>query len=289
MRNLMISSALFWAALFAPLLQAAPEFPPLSGRVVDQANLLSPQAERELTALLAQHEEATSNQVVVVTLSSLGGYEIADYGYQLGRHWGIGQQGRDNGALLIVAPSERKVRIEVGYGLEGSLTDARSKQIIETEITPRFKQRDMEGGIIAGTRAILGTIEGTYEPQPKRSGKGMEGGINALFILLIATMVFGDFIRGLVGNRLLASGIMGGIAFVLGLLLYSLALGIFAGVAIFLLQLLTGSGGRGGGGYYGGGGGYYRGGYSSSGGSFGGGGFSGGGGSFGGGGASGGW
>lgn len=289
MRNLIIASALFCAVIFAPLLQAVPEFPALSGRVVDQANLLSPQAERQLTVMLSQHEEATSNQVVVVTLSSLGGYEIADYGYQLGREWGIGQKGRDNGVLLIVAPNERKVRIEVGYGLEGSLTDARSKQIIETEITPRFKKKDMEGGIIAGIRAILGTIEGTYEPQPQKSGNGVEGGMNTLFILLIVTMVFGDSVRGLVGNRLLASGIMGGIAFVLGLLLSSLALGIFAGVAIFLLQLLTGSGGRGGGGYYGGGGGYYSGGYSSGGGSSGGGGFSGGGGGFGGGGASGGW
>ena len=177
-------------------LQAAPEFPALSGRVVDQANLLSASTERQLTTLLAEHEQKSSNQVVVVTLPSLQGYDIAEYGYQLGRHWAIGQQGRDNGVLLIVAPNERKVRIEVGYGLEGTLTDALSKTIIESEITPRFKQGDMERGIVEGTRAILGTIEGSYKPQQRAAGGVTNSSAFDFFgAAVILTMIFGGMVQ----------------------------------------------------------------------------------------------
>jgi uncharacterized protein len=285
MRNFMNLAVLLWAALVSMTLQAAPEFPPLTGRVVDRAELLSPQAEQQLSTLLARHEQATSSQVVVVTLNTLQGYAISEYGYQLGRHWEIGQQGRDNGVLLIVAPNEKEVRIEVGYGLEGSLTDALSKNIIETEITPRFRQGDMEGGIVNGTRAILGTIEGSYKPQ-KRSRAGKSGSAFDFFgAAVILSMIFGGVIRSFIGNRLLASVVLGGIAGLIGFLIFSIAIGVFAGIAVFLIQLLTGTGRGGGGGFYGGG--YYGGGYSSGGGF--GGGFSGGGGGFGGGGASGGW
>lgn len=265
--------------------QAAPQFPELTGRVVDQAGVLSAQTINKITAMLQRHEEATSNQVVVVTLKSLQGYEISDYGYQLGRFWKIGQEGRDNGVLLIVAPNERKVRIEVGYGLEGSLTDALSKNIIETVITPRFKQGDMEGGIREGTRAILAAIEGTYTPKKRKAGTNVDEAFNFFGAAVFLALFFSGGVRHYIGNRTLASGILGGIALLIGLLLYSLAIGILAGVAVFLITLLSGLGGGGGRGGYGGG--YYGGGYSSGGGFSGG--FSGGGGSFGGGGASGGW
>ena len=139
--------------------QSAPEFPALTGRVVDQANILSPQAEANLTRVLADHEQATTNQVVVVTLPNLQGYEIADYGYQLGRHWGIGQKGKDNGVLLLVALEERKMRIEVGYGLEGELTDAASSLIINRVMAPMFQQGQLEQGIIAGVGAILTVLQ----------------------------------------------------------------------------------------------------------------------------------
>lgn len=286
MRRALFYAGLCWALLLFVLpAQAAPEFPALTGRVVDQAGLLSPQSIREITALLQRHEEATSNQVVVVTLNSLQGYEISDYGYQLGRFWQIGQEGRDNGVLLIVAPNERKVRIEVGYGLEGSLTDALSKNIIETVITPRFKQGDMEGGIKEGTRAILAAIEGTYTPQKRKAGANVDEAFNFFGAAVFLSLFFGGGVRHFIGNRTLASSVMGGIALLIGLLLYSLAIGVLAGVAVFLITLLSGLGGGGGrGGYYGGG--YYGGGHSGGGFS---GGFSGGGGSFGGGGASGGW
>ena len=133
---------------------AQPAFPSLSGRVVDQARLLSDTREAEITAKLEALEADTSDQLVVVTIDSLQDLEIEDYGYQLGRAWGIGQEGQNNGVLLIVAPNERKVRIEVGYGLEPVLTDALSNQIIQREILPPFRQGGFERGITAGVDAI---------------------------------------------------------------------------------------------------------------------------------------
>lgn len=292
MRQLLTLAGLFWATLLLVLpAQAAPEFPALSGRVVDQAGMLSAATQQQLTVLLQQNENSSSNQLVVVTVNSLQGYTIEEYGYQLGRHWGIGQKGLDNGVLLIVAPSERKVRIEVGYGLEGTLTDALSSNIIQTVILPRFRQGRMEQGVIEGTRATLAAIAGTYEVKKgSRTTSGSRSTSSAFDFFgtaVILSMIFGGGVRHFIGNRVIAGIFVGGIAGLIGFLLYSLAIGVFAGIAVFLLQLFIGSGGpRGGGGTFGGGG-YYGGGYSS-GGSFGGG-FSGGGGSFGGGGASGGW
>jgi uncharacterized protein len=131
------------------------KFPPLTGRVVDDAGILSPSTISELDEMLAQHEHTTSEQIVVATLGSLQGHSIEDYGYQLGRSWGIGQKGKNNGAIFIVAPNEHKVRVEVGYGLEGQLTDAASRVIIENYITPQFRKGDFNAGVLAGTGAIL--------------------------------------------------------------------------------------------------------------------------------------
>jgi uncharacterized protein len=156
-------SALFLLAI-ALVHAAEPEFPPLTGRVNDRAGLLSERDERELEAALARFEAETTDQIVIVTLESLQGLPIEEYGYQLGRHWGIGQKGKDNGALLIVAPEEREVRIEVGYGLEGELTDAQSRTIIETRILPYFRQGDFATGIKAGVAAMIETLGGSYEP-----------------------------------------------------------------------------------------------------------------------------
>jgi uncharacterized protein len=135
-------------------------FPELSGRVVDQADLLSAEDRAALTATLENLEAKTTDQLVIVTLKSLQGTSIEDYGYQLGRHWQIGQKGKNNGALLIVAASERRVRIEVGYGLEGTLTDALTRYIIETSILPRFKAGDFPGGIKLGTEKIVQLLTG---------------------------------------------------------------------------------------------------------------------------------
>lgn len=161
MRALLI--ALFGAliGLWLPLTADAasePSFPALTGRVVDAANILSAQTEQTLTGELAAFEAATSRQVVIVTVPDLQGYAIDDYGTRLGRAWGIGQRGKNTGALLIVAPKERSVRIEVGYGLEGELTDAQASQIIQQTILPRFRQNDFNGGVSAGTAAVLAAL-----------------------------------------------------------------------------------------------------------------------------------
>ena len=142
----------------------AQTFPALTGRIVDEANLLDPAQEAELTVKLEGLETRTKRQFVVATLNSLQGYDIADYGYQLGRHWAIGQDGvgeaeKDNGAILIVAPNERKLRIEVGYGLEPVLTDGFSSSVIRNNITPLFKAGDFAGGINIGVDKIITQIE----------------------------------------------------------------------------------------------------------------------------------
>ena len=140
--------------------------PPLTGRVVDQAGILSASAEQSLTAELRTHEAATGQQVVVATLASLEERDIAEYGVALGRAWGIGQKDKNTGVILLVAPNERAVRIEVGYGLEGTLTDATSRLIIENVILPQFRAGNMEAGIIAGIDAMLPVLRGDPEAAP---------------------------------------------------------------------------------------------------------------------------
>lgn len=140
--------------------KAAPTFPPLTGRVVDDAHLLNPADRAQLAAELKALEDKTSDQLVVVTLPSLQGYPIETFGYQLGRHWGIGTKKLNNGALLIVAPKEHKVRIEVGYGLEPVLTDALSRVIIDAAILPQFRKGDYAAGIKAGVAQIIRALGG---------------------------------------------------------------------------------------------------------------------------------
>jgi len=152
-----IAGALLLAALLLKPGQALadPVFPPLSGRVVDAANIIPDDQEAQLAQKLAALETQSHRQLVVATLPDLQGYEISDYGYQLGRAWGIGSKEKNDGALLIVAPKERKVRIEVGYGLEGIVTDGLSSLIIQQTILPKFKAGDMPGGIEAGADALV--------------------------------------------------------------------------------------------------------------------------------------
>lgn len=237
------------------------QFPALSGRVVDQARLLTPEKEAELTARLEALERDTSDQLVVVTIDSLQGLEIEDYGYRLGRAWGIGQAEENNGALLIVAPNERKVRIEVGYGLEPILTDGLSALIIHNEILPSFRDGHFERGIDQGVTALeaqlrLDPAEAEARAAAADSPKaGVPVGplimIGVILLLMFIGMI-GALGRG--GRRRRGSGV--------------------APILIWAASEALRSSSRGGGGSSWGGGG---------------GGFSGGGGSFGGGGASGGW
>ncbi len=146
------------AALFAsPVL--AQTFPELTGRVVDAANVIPADVEAQLDAKLTEFETRTQRQFVVATVPSLEGYDIADYGYRLGRKWGIGDKEGNDGVILLVAPNDRKVRIEVGYGLEPVLTDGYSTLIVQNTILPAFKAGDMPGGIAAGTDMIIKQLE----------------------------------------------------------------------------------------------------------------------------------
>ena len=135
-------------------------FPTLSGRIVDGAGIISPDARARIEAKLSALEAKTSDQVVIATVRSLQDTSVEDFANRLYRHWALGQKDKNNGVLVLVAPSERKVRIEVGYGLEGALTDALSKIIITTAIAPRFKTGDFGGGLEAGVDAILHILTG---------------------------------------------------------------------------------------------------------------------------------
>lgn len=236
--------------------RAAPTFPALSGRVVDSANILSPATEAQLTAQSQALEAKTGTQFVVVTLASLQDYAIEDYGYQLGRAWGIGTKGENDGILLIIAPNDRKVRIEVGYGLEGVMTDAFSNLILQRQVLPRFRAGDVEGGVQAGAAAIIAQISADPErqkaaltdaSQAAKADSGFDPSAAVWLILIILWIVFNTMRRTRYGHRMRGRSVGG------------------------LPIILWGGGGHRGG--FGGGG--FGGGFGGGGGSFGGGGSSG--------------
>jgi len=156
------------------VLASAQGVPTLTGRVVDNAEILAPQTEASITSLLENHELETSNQVAVLTISTLGGESIESYATRVFRAWGLGRADVNNGVLLLIAKNDRELRIEVSYGLEGSLTDAEAGRIIRNVIVPMFRSDDFAGGTLAGVRAIIGTIEGTYSPPEDGGGGGDE-------------------------------------------------------------------------------------------------------------------
>ena len=181
--------------LCATALHATPDFPALTGRVVDEANLMSRKQAHQLAQQLAVFEKRSGVQLVVVSIDTLAGDTIEEYGYQLGRHWGIGQKGKNNGVLLIIAQDERKVRIEVGYGLEGALPDAIAANIIQTRILPAFKRGDMVAGILAGSQGIMQALAGEYQPVDNTSKADKQGG-PWLFILVVIAMIVLHNLRG---------------------------------------------------------------------------------------------
>ena len=185
------SIALLMLCLILPVL-AATTFPALTGRVVDQAGLLNSKTTAQLEQQLQAHEAATGNQVVVVTLKDLQELTIEDYGYQLGRAWGIGQKNKNNGVLLIVVPSLHKVRIEVGYGLEGVLTDAISSNIIQMVILPAFRSGNFDQGVLQGSEAIIQALGGQYRfRSPPQGEKELPPWWVIFFIPLIFFRRFG--------------------------------------------------------------------------------------------------
>jgi uncharacterized protein len=162
-------------------------FPELSGRVVDEAGILDADTRARLEKLSADLEAKTTDQLVVVTLKSLRGTSIEDYGYQLGRKWQIGQKGKNNGVLLIVAPNDKRVRIEVGYGLEPTLTDAISSVIIQGSILPRFRAGDFAGGTLRGAQDIVQVISGDAKEIQERAAQRQQAqGLSAAEMMIIA-------------------------------------------------------------------------------------------------------
>jgi uncharacterized protein len=176
-------------------LLAAPQFPSLTGRVVDDAEVLSPTTQAQVLTWLEDFERTSGRQVVVATVKSLQGYPIEDYGYQLGRAWGIGDKQRNTGAILLVAPNDRSVRIEVGYGLEGELTDAVSRRIIEQDILPAFRQGNYEQGVTAGTVAMLRAL-GWKGSGPAASSQDTSGTDYSPLVFLAIIMLFFFFGHG---------------------------------------------------------------------------------------------
>ena len=200
--------ALLLLLLAAPL--AAQEFPALSGRVVDAANILPPDIEAQISARSEAVEKQTGAQLVVATVPSLDGLEIEDYGYRLGRHWGIGQKRQssangpasgDNGVILLVAPNERRVRIEVGYGLEPTLTDALSNQIIQNDILPPFREGGYARGIEAGVDAVIAQLKLDAEEARARAAEVAPSEAEAPILPgIIIALIFVFFFLALLGG-----------------------------------------------------------------------------------------
>ncbi|MFQ5697888.1 MAG: TPM domain-containing protein [Myxococcota bacterium] len=237
-------AALGLAALLA-LAPAAGAFepPPLTGRIVDLADVIRPATEASLTAKLASYERATGHQIVVLTTPSLGGLEIEEYAIRVAEAWRIGRKDLDDGAILVVAPRDHRVRIEVGYGLEGVIPDLTAHRILQDRVLPAFRSGDVEGGIVAGVEAIARAASGeVLAPPPRRGPSGRSGARRSspLSLLWLGLLFL------LVGPRML-----------------------------FFLPFLGGGLLRGGRGGFGGGGGGFGGGFGGGGGGFGGGGASG--------------
>ncbi|MBM3927073.1 MAG: TPM domain-containing protein [Sphingomonadales bacterium] len=284
MINALRQIALALILLFAAAVPASAQtFPRFTGFVVDAADILPPDVEASLTQTLDRLQQDTKRQLIVATVPSLQGYTIEDYGYRLGRAWGVGLEDADNGAILLVAPNDRRVRVEVGRGLEPILTDALSSVTINQEILPRFRDGDMAGGVVAGTDAIVAQLRASPEEQQakldaavkqfdqtraRRGGNRSNGGfpLSLAFWGMVVLFVLLSFARRGKGRRYRGDGGSGA----LPIILWSIA-----------NEIGREASRGGGGGSWGGGGG---------GGGWGGGGFTGGGGgSFGGGGASGSW
>lgn len=289
-----------WLALLAGLwllaastLAWARDIPAYHGYVNDYASLISPGAEQELSALLSAFDQSDSTQVAILTIDSLEGEDLEGFSIRVVDQWGVGQKSKDNGVLLLVAKTERKIRIEVGRGLEGVLTDLLSGRIIDGVISPAFRAGQIDQGFLAGANAIIAATRGEFKadqlPRRGRAGDEMPPIFTYLFFALLFVAFLGNISKKLgagAGAALLPLAVWGGMGSAVSLLflLLLIPVGLVAGiVAPLFLHALAAS--RGGGMYYGGGLGGRGGGFSSGGGGFGG--FGGGG--FGGGGASGGW
>lgn len=270
------------------------EVPAHSGYITDLADMISPATEQQLIQVLQAIEKSDSTQIAILTIPSLEGEDIEGFGIRTVESWQVGQKGQDNGLLLLVAKEERQVRIEVGRGLEGVMTDLQAGRIIDQIITPRFKQSRFDEGFQAGIVAIVQTVRGEFVAAPgSGQGNGRSEGPPPVATYLFLAAIFVAFVGGasrragvIAGSLLFPFVLWAGLPAVgLVLLLFFLPLGALAGLLLPFILAAMGSGRASHGGYGGYGGGMGRGGGFSGGSGFGG--FGGGG--FGGGGASGGW
>jgi uncharacterized protein len=181
----------------------AADVPYLTGRITDNAQLLSQEVNRSLSDSLQAHEKRTGNQIAVLTISTLGGESIEDYSVRVFESWKLGQKDKDNGVLIVVVPADRRMRFEVGYGLEGTLTDAMAGRIIQSVMTPKFKNGDYEGGIVDGAGAVMKLLEGGELPQSEvRSGsmkKSKFFEIEGPELSIQERILLGAFIFGIIG------------------------------------------------------------------------------------------
>jgi uncharacterized protein len=285
-----ILASFAFAAAAAPNDGLAP-IPPLASAVTDQTGTLSASERQALEAKLRDWEGRTTNQLAVLIVPTTAPEPIEQYTLRVAEAWKIGQKGKDNGAILLVAKNDKRIRIEVGYGLEGVLTDVTSRRIIAENIAPEFSKGNFAAGINAGVDRIIAVVDAgeplpALTPQRKTTPPRHFDFGTMLIVLLVAVPVLGSVLRsvfGKLGGSLVGGGIVGAIAWFVA---SSLLIAGAAAVIGFIVMLFTGLSGRGGPGIFipGGSGGFGGGGFGG-----GGGGFSGGGGSFGGGGASGGW
>jgi uncharacterized protein len=271
------------ALLLCSLAAAQLAVPPLKARVTDLTGTLSPQQQQALEQTLAEFEGRKGSQIALLMVPSTQPETVEQYAVRVQESWKLGRKGVDDGVLLLVAKNDRRMRIEVGYGLEGVLPDATAKRIIEEDITPRFKQGDFYGGVRAGTERIMKVIEGEPLPTPRAAGAArsfLAQHLDLVFFGLIAFLALAGRI-GKAAGRLASASVAGAVGFVgmwalTGLVFVGVLGGIFLFIAFFVGEFGARSGGWSSGGDWSSGGG-------------GGGGFSGGGGSSGGGGASGSW
>ena len=264
------------------------DVPPLKGYINDYADMISPSARAQLENELKAFEQSDSTQIVILTIPSLEGEVIEEYGIKVAEAWKIGQKGKDNGVIFLVAKQDRKMRIEVGRGLEGKLTDLTAGRIVDLVVKPRFKRGDFDGGVVSGVHAVIDATRGEFKAEEQRHVQKRDS-----FSSFLSLLIFGSIVILILGN---ISRVLGGIAGAVGLPL--LAVSTFASGGLIAIVILAVAGLAGGiflpllfsSGRHGSwpGGGFFMGGGGFGGGDFGGG-FSGGGGDFGGGGASGGW
>ncbi len=270
--------AVLWL-LFVPWAAAEVAVPPLKARVTDLTGTLQPEQMAGLQQTLQVFENRKGSQIAVLIVPTTQPETIEQYAIRVADAWKLGRKGVDDGVLLLIARNDRKLRVEVGYGLEGAIPDAVAKRIVSEIITPHFKQEDYYGGIQAGVERIIKVIDGESLPEKKLSRSKDGGGVSGdwLAIGFVLAVVLGGAMRALLGP-FVGGLVAGSVAVVVAWLLFaSLLMALVAGLFVFIFTLL---GRHGGGGWSSGGGGWSGGG---------GGGFSGGGGGFGGGGASGNW